>query len=123
MSKKKVVVIEDECDLAMMTQARLESSGYEVFVVSDGEEGVKKVQQELPSIVLLDIVMPKLDGHQVCTALKSDPSTKDIPIIILTASGKKDTEERCLDQGADYFMRKPFDSQQLLEKIKELTGE
>jgi len=88
----------------------------------DGEAGLKRIKVEPPDLVILDIVMPGLDGYQVCQQVKTDVSVKHIPIIVLTASGQKDAEERCLDVGAACCMRKPFDPAELLKKVKELLG-
>ena len=120
MAKKKVIFIEDEPDMIMMVKIRLEALDYEVISANDGEEGLKKIREQKPDLVLLDLLLPKLDGFQVCKFLKDDSKTKDIPVIIITASGRKDIEEKCILAGADCCIRKPFDSQDLVAKVKEL---
>jgi len=119
---KKILIIEDEEDLAMMVQARLEVNGYQAEVMPDGETGLEKIKVEPPDLIILDIVMPGLDGYQVCRQIKTDASVKHIPIIVLTASGQKDAEDKCLAMGAACCMRKPFDPAKLLGKVKELIG-
>lgn len=120
MDKKRILIIEDETDLALMIQTRLEVTGYEAEIVTDGEQGLAKVRSDHPDLILLDIIMPKVDGLEVCRQLKADSATKAIPIIIITASGRKDAEEQCLSAGAAFCVRKPFDSQKLIEKIQSL---
>lgn len=122
MDKKRILVIEDEQDLALMIQTRLEISGYEVLVASDGQAGLTQATDFKPDLIMLDIILPNLDGYQVCQKLKQNPITEQIPIIILTASGLKDVEEKCLLAGANFCTRKPFNAQKLLEKIQELIS-
>lgn len=117
---KKILFIEDEPDLVMLMQVRLVSEGYQMLSAYDGEEGLKKVEAEKPDLILLDVVMPKIDGLTVCRQLKSDSTTKHIPIIIVSASGGKDLPERCLAAGADDVILKPFEPEELLTKIKAL---
>ena len=120
---KKILFIDDEPDLVMLMQTRLVSYGYKMLSAFDGEEGLKIAQEENPDLILLDKIMPKMDGLEVCQRLKSDPKTKDIPIIIVSASGGKDLPERCLAAGADDLIIKPFDAEDLLAKIKALLKE
>ncbi len=119
MGKKKILLIEDEEELVTMMRMRLQASGYEMISASDGEEGLEKVQEGKPDLILLDIVMPKLDGWSLCRQLKSDAQAKDIPIIMVTASGNKDLVEKCREAGADDLVVKPFDADDLLNKISE----
>ena len=120
---KKILFIEDEFDQIRMLKIRLEASGFEFISAMDGEEGLWKAQREKPDLILLDIVIPKLDGYEVCKRLKQSPDTKNIPIIILSASGLKDVEESCLTIGADDFVRKPYNSEGLVSKIKLFLNE
>ena len=119
---KKILFIEDEVDIVTLMQARLVSQGYQMLSAFDGEEGLKMVQEEKPDLILLDKIMPKMDGLEVCQRLKSDPKTKDIPIIIVSASGEKDLPERCQAAGADDLIIKPFEPEDLLFRIKKLIG-
>jgi len=118
--KKKILVIEDEPHHVLLIQARLESEGLTAISALDGEEGLKKVKEEKVDLIVLDIVMPKIDGVEVCRRLKQDPGTKKIPVLILTASGVKDIEEECLNAGADDFLRKPYEAGEFVGKIKVL---
>lgn len=117
---KKVLIIEDEPDHIMVIKARLEPMGYEVIAAIDGEEGFTKAKTAKPDLIILDIMMPSLDGFGVCRLMKADPATKGIPILILTALGTKDLAEKCLEAGADDLLQKPWDAKDLEEKIKRL---
>ena len=118
MSAKKILFIEDEPDQIMMVSLRLEKSGYAVITSMDGEEGLRKAHAEHPDLILLDIIMPGLDGLEVCRRLKKHPETKHIPVISTTAAGVDDIEHQCFSAGADDCIRKPYDSSELLTKIQ-----
>ena len=120
MGRKKILVVDDETDLIMMVQIRLEANGYEVISANDGKEGLDKVKNESPDLVLLDVMMPNMSGYQVCTILKQDARYKRIPIILITGKGQDDFEKVGKRMGADAFITKPFDPPVLLAKIKEL---
>jgi CheY-like chemotaxis protein len=118
--KKKILFIEDEPDQIMMISLRLEKSGYAVISSMDGELGLKKAAAEKPDLILVDVIMPGIDGFEVCRRLRKDPATKHIPIISTTAAGMDDVEHQCMTAGADDCVRKPYDSADLLVKIKRL---
>lgn len=114
---KKILVIDDEPELVKAITIRLKASGYEVIPAPDGQEGVDKAQEFRPDLILLDIIMPKIDGYEVCKTLKTNPKTKNIPIVIFTASGQRDLEKRCMAVGADAVIKKPFETTELLELV------
>lgn len=116
--KKRILVIEDEPDLVSMVKARLEANGYEVLAAFDGVEGLKKAQEEHPNLILLDIMLPKLDGYQVCRKLKEDSRTQQIPILLFTARKSDAEEQRGLECGAAGTIYKPYTPKELLEKIQ-----
>ena len=118
--KKKILFIEDEPDQIMMISLRLERNGYEVVSSMSGEGGLKMAVGEKPDLILLDVIMPGMDGFEVCRRLRKDPVTKHIPIISTTAAGMDDVENQCLTAGADDCIRKPYDSTDLLIKIHRL---
>jgi len=120
MEQKKILVIDDETDLIMMVQMRLEANGYEVLSANDGEEGLEKAKSENPDLILLDVMMPKMDGYMVCSSLKNDEQFKKIPIILFTGKAQDDFEEVGKKARADAFITKPFDPSDLLAKIEEL---
>jgi len=120
--KKKILIVDDERDFVEMLKVRLESSGYEVDVAYDGQEGLDKARHDKPDLVVLDVMMPLLDGYHVCRLLKFDEQFNQIPVIILTARGRPEDRETGEDVGGDAYMVKPFDSKELLSKIQELLN-
>lgn len=120
---KKILYVEDEQDEVLMIKTRIEGHGYEFISAADGEEGLEKVRAEKPDLILLDLIMPNMNGYEMCCHLKDDSQMKDIPIIIITASGAKDLEKECVALGIDDILHKPYDSSHLLEKIASYLGE
>jgi len=117
---KKILLIEDELDHILVIKIRLQTIGHEVIEAIDGEEGFKKAKTEKPDLIILDIMMPSLDGFGVCRLMKADPATKDIKILILTALGIKDLAEKCHEAGADDLLQKPWEAKELERKIAAL---
>ena len=101
MSTPRVLVIEDDDALATLVQYNLEKEGYDVAVAGDGEEGLVQIDERLPDLVILDWMLPKVSGIEVCRRLRSRPETRNIPIIMLTARGEESDRVRGLDTGAD----------------------
>lgn len=123
MIKKKILVVDDELDVQSIISFRLEINGYEVSVASDGQEGLDKIKTEKPNLVLLDLMLPKINGFEICRMIKFDDKFKDLPIIILSALDKEDDRKKAMEGGADAYFLKPFDLESLLEKISSLlTG-
>jgi DNA-binding response OmpR family regulator len=122
MDKKKILVIDDEMALQMGVAIRLQASGFEVLTASDGQEGLEKARKETPDLILLDLMLPKLDGYKVCRMLKFDANYKNIPIIMLTARAQDVDKSMGAEVGVNAYMTKPFDHRELLEKIKELLN-
>ncbi len=120
--KKKILIVDDEPQLAGFVQMRLEANNYTVTLASDGVEGLKKVEEEKPDIVLLDIQMPHLNGFGMLIKLRDNSETRSIPVIMLTAKDASESIARALEIGADDYIVKPFDSKVLLEKIKKCCG-
>jgi DNA-binding response OmpR family regulator len=116
--KKRILIVDDERDLVETITFRLEASGYEVLTAYDGAEGLEKARDEKPDIILLDVMMPKMDGYQVCRMLKFDEEFKNIPVLMLTARGQDQDKKTGNDVGADGYITKPFDSKVLLDSIK-----
>ena len=122
MDKKRILVVDDEEDILSVLRFRLEANNYEVLVASDGQEGLNKARSEKPDLMILDLMLPKIDGYKVCRMLKFDEAYKTIPIIIFTARAQKQDEELGMEMGADAYISKPFEPEILLGKIKELLG-
>lgn len=120
MKKKHILYIEDNEENIYMLNLRLTRKGYEVSTAKDGEEGIKKAKELLPDLILVDVGLPILDGYDVTKHLKSDPKTKSIPIIILTAHALLEDKLKAFEAGADEFETKPVVMQALLTKINQL---
>jgi len=118
--KIKILFVDDEPDQIMMISLRLQKSGYAVISAADGEEGLKKATEEKPALILLDMLMPGMDGFEVCRRLRKNSETKHLPIIATTALGADDIGSQCREAGADDCIRKPYDSADLLKKIRQL---
>ena len=120
---KRILVVDDEVQLVEMVKIRLEANGYEVLSAYDGQEALDKARAEKPDLMILDLMLPKLDGYKVCRMLKFDEKYKSIPIILFTARVQESDKETGSQVGADAYITKPFEPQVLLAKIKELLGE
>ena len=120
--RKKILVVDDEADIHQMLAEQLSDIGYETTVASDGDEALRKVQLTRPDLIILDVVMPGLDGPSVCAALKEDPKTKDIPIIFLTGLRPKEDELRGVEIGGYPVFAKPFNFEELLGTVREMIN-
>jgi DNA-binding response OmpR family regulator len=122
MANKKILVIDDEAVLQMGIVIRLKAAGFEVLTASDGLEGLEKARKEEPDLILLDLMLPKMDGYKVCRMLKFDEKYKNIPIIMLTAKAQDIDKSMGGEAGVNAYITKPFDHRELLDKIKELLN-
>jgi len=120
MSKGTILMIEDESAIAEMVVRRLEFSGYEVVVAVDGQQGLEKARELKPDLIILDLMLPKMDGHKVCGMLKADKRFSEIPIILFTAKVQQADRDIGQEVGADAYITKPFEAPVLLAKIEEL---
>ena len=118
MKSEKAIVIEDEADILEVIQYNLEREGYRVLTARDGKEGLQLIKKEMPDIVLLDLMLPSLDGIEVCRKLKEDPITHSIPIIMVTAKGEESDIVLGLGIGADDYVTKPFSPKELMGRVK-----
>lgn len=119
MAKKKILVVDDEKEIVNILCTSLEMQGYETLSAFDGQEGLDMARNEKPDLILLDIVMPRLNGYQVCRELKKDEATKSIPILMLTAKAQESDQFWGKETGADEYITKPFDTLNLLELIRQ----
>ncbi len=117
-TREKLLIVDEELDALTALRVALESEGYNVIVALDGFEGLEKVKTENPDAILLDIMMPGMDGFEVCKRLKSDSSTRHIPVIMLTAKGETDDKVEGLELGADDYVTKPFNLKELKARIR-----
>lgn len=119
---KKILIVEDEIDLANALKMRFEANGFSVEIAIDGQQALQVVRDNPPDLIILDLMLPKIDGYKVSRILKFDEKYKDIPIIMLTAKAQEHDKELGLQVGASAYIVKPFDSKDLVEKVKELTA-
>ncbi len=118
MSSARILVVEDEEDIQQLVEYNLLKSGYDVVCVPSGEEGLDSVKSDRPDLILLDLMLPGIDGLDVCRRLRRDPQTEKIPIIMLTAKGEESDIVSGLELGADDYVPKPFSPKVLLARIK-----
>lgn len=121
MTKKKILIVEDEDSLLKLESILLTSKGYDVQGVKDGRTALEAIEKNLPDLVLLDIMLPEIDGFEVCRRIKSDPKTKKIPVIMLTAKKSREDMARGEQVGADWYITKPFKSAMVIETIQRFT--
>lgn len=117
---KKILYIEDEANHIAAVEEVLGPRGCEIIPAKDGEEGLKKISESKPDLILLDLFLPSIGGFEVCERLKKDPETKDIPILVITASGAKYLEEQCRSAGVNGCIRKPYAVGDLIAKVNAL---
>src|SRR5262245_20768862 len=120
MSKPRILIIEDERDLCDVLSYNLHKEGYETFVAHDGQEGVRKAQMHLPDLIILDLMLPRLDGLEVCRQIRAGKQSHSIPIIMLTAKGEEMDQVVGFSVGADDYVTKPFSPKVLLQRIRAL---
>jgi DNA-binding response OmpR family regulator len=122
LNAKRILVVDDEQDILLLLQRRLESSGYEVITACTGQDGLEKARTEAPDLIILDLMLPGLDGYQICGILKHDRRYMKMPILVLTARAQLKDYELGMKVGADAYVTKPFEPQSLLIKIEELLS-
>ena len=118
MAKQKILIVEDEESLLKLESILLTSKGYDVRGVSNGQLALDSIEEERPDLVLLDIMLPEIDGFEVCQRIKDNPETKDIPVIMLTAKKSREDMARGEKVGADWYITKPFKSAMVIETIQ-----
>jgi len=121
-NKKKILLIEDEKDMAYAVTLQLEAKGYEVISAFDGKDGLDKARMKKPDLIILDLMLPKIDGYKICRMLKFDSKYQHIPIILFTARAQELDKKIGKDVGADFYITKPFEPSALLDKIRELLA-
>ena len=118
MHKSKILIVDDEEDILDLVHYNLTKEGYEVFKVTTGEEAIESARDNMPELILLDLMLPGLDGLTACKILKNDPKTHNIPIIMLTAKGEESDIVTGLELGADDYIPKPFSPRVLLARVR-----
>lgn len=119
---KKILVVDDEPHIVKMVSMRLKAGPYEVVTATDGGEALRKVRDESPDLVILDVMMPQPDGHEICRRIKESPEHRHIPVIFLTARSSESDREGGIRAGADGFITKPYHGKDLLGMVEALLG-
>ena len=122
---KKILIVDDEPHIRILmeqTLEELEEEGVELLMAVNGEEALATIRAEKPELVFLDVMMPKMNGFEVCSAVKNELSMQNVYIIMLTAKGQEFDKKKGMDVGADLYMTKPFDPDEVLEKSIEILG-
>lgn len=118
MSQEKILIVDDEVNIVELIKFNLENSGYKASVAYDGVEAIKIAKEEQPQLILLDLMLPKMDGYEVCKEIRKDSLTANIPIIMLTAKGEELDKILGLELGADDYLTKPFSVRELTARVK-----
>jgi DNA-binding response OmpR family regulator len=116
--KKKILIVDDERDIVKALTIRLQRAGYEVVTAFDGAQGIFMAHKENPDLIILDIRMPAGDGFSVAEKLKESATTVAVPVIFLTGSPEKNSEEKAMAVGARFYVKKPYDPEELLDAIR-----
>ena len=122
MAKGRILVVDDEIYIVHILDFSLGMEGYEVLTALDGEQALEKARTEKPDLIVLDIMMPKLDGYETCKRRKADPEIKDVPVILLSAKGRNVDQKVGFEVGADDYITKPFSPRKLVERINAILG-
>jgi DNA-binding response OmpR family regulator len=120
---KKILVVDDEPNILKLVCNRLKAGGYEVISAVDGEQALQTVRNEIPDLIILDLMLPKMHGYEVCKTLKTDEKLKNIPVIMFTAHGDVKDMKEGFDIGADAYLTKPFKPAALMGIIPGLLSE
>lgn len=120
---KKILIADDEQNIVISIEFLLRREGFDVVVAGDGEEALAKARAERPDLVLLDVMMPKMNGFDVCQALRADPELADMRVMMLTAKGRETEVSKGLGLGADAYMTKPFSTKELVAQVRSLLAE
>ena len=121
---KKILIVDDEEAILALVSATLDGDDrYSLFLARNGEEGIKVCGRERPDLLFLDIMMPDMDGYEVCRSLRKDPSTADTRIIMLTALAQDIDRQKAVEVGVDEYMTKPFSPTALLERVEQILGD
>jgi two-component system alkaline phosphatase synthesis response regulator PhoP len=120
---KKILIVDDELNMRMLLKETLEEfedEGVEVLVAENGEEAIESIKTEKPELVILDVMMPEVDGFEVCNTIKNELGMKDVYVLMLTADGQEFNKQKSKDVGTDDFMTKPFDPDEIIKKAAKI---
>lgn len=119
----KILVVDDEPNIVLSLEFLMKQAGFQVRTASDGEAALAAIAAEAPDLVLLDVMMPRKNGYEVCQAIRANPDWKAVRIIMLTAKGREVEREKGMALGADDYITKPFATQEVVERVRELLAE
>jgi len=120
---KKVLIVDDEANIVISIEFLMKQAGYNIEIANDGEEALEKAESYRPDLILLDVMMPKINGFEVCRRIRSNPDWKDMKIVMLTAKGREVEVTKGLALGADSYVIKPFSTKELMAEVKFILGE
>lgn len=121
-NRPRVLIADDDRDILELVAFRLGHAGYETVTADDGAEALRLAREQQPDLVVLDVMMPKLDGYEVMRALRTDQATRGTPVILLTARAQESDVSRGFEAGADDYVRKPFSPQELTARVQAILG-
>jgi len=119
---KKILIADDEQNIVISLEFLMKREGFEVSIANDGEEAVNMIRAQRPDLVLLDVMMPKKSGFEVCQEIKADPALQSVRILMLTAKGRDTEVAKGLALGADAYMTKPFSTKELVERVRSMLA-
>jgi DNA-binding response OmpR family regulator len=121
----KILIVDDEPHIRLLLEEALENledEGVELLFAANGQEALDTIRQQVPQLVFLDVMMPKMNGFDVCTSIKSEPETASVHVVMLTAKGQEFDKQKGMDSGADLYMTKPFNPREVVAKAREVLG-
>jgi len=118
----RILIVDDEPNIVLALELLMKREGYEIHTVDDGQKALDAVKEFRPDLIILDIMMPKMDGYEVCQLIRADASLKDVYIIMLTAKGREVEKEKGMALGADYYITKPFSTREVMMRVKEFLA-
>jgi len=117
-----VLVVDDEPNIVLSLEFLMKQAGYDVRVARDGEAALRAIEEKVPDLILLDVMIPKRDGYDVCQAIRANPGWKDVRIIMLTAKGREVEREKGIALGADDYITKPFSTREVVDRVEQFLG-
>lgn len=118
----RILIVDDEPNLVLALELLMKREGYEIHTAEDGEKAIAAAENLRPDVILLDVMMPKVDGYEVCQRLRAQPALKDVAIVMLTAKGREVEREKGMALGADLYITKPFSTREVVRKVKEVLA-
>ena len=118
----RILIIDDEPNIVLSLEFLMKREGFEVAVAGDGEGALRAMAEHRPDLVILDVMMPRLNGFEVCQRIRADPSLRDVRVLMLTAKGRETEMKKGLELGADAYVTKPFSTKELVAEIRRLLG-